>query len=174
MFGLIVFALDVVPDGLGWIPVILAYPTIPIAIGIAVMRYRLYEIDRIVSRGISYAIVTGLLVAAFGILAVALSTAMSELAQGQSIAVAASTLAVFAIFQPVVRGVRRAVDRQFDRARYDADGIAAGFSERLRAEVDMEAVAGDLAATANAAVAPSSLTIWLRTTSRDHLKSTTP
>ena len=59
VFGLIVFVLDVVPDGLGWIPVILAYPTIPIAIGIAVMRYRLYEIDRIVSRGISYAIVTG-------------------------------------------------------------------------------------------------------------------
>ena len=173
VFGLLVFALGDVQDGLGWVPVIIAYPTIPIAIGIAVMRYRLYEIDRIVSRGISYAIVTGVLVAAFGFGVIVLSTVLSELAQGPSIAVAGSTLAVFALSQPVVRRVRRAVDRRFDRAHYDADQIAATFSQRLRDEVDMETLTDDLAQTTTAAVAPTFLAIWLRTTSRDHLKSTT-
>ena len=174
VFGLIVFALGYVRDGLGWIPVVLAYPTVPIAIGIAVMRYRLYEIDRLVSRGIAYAIVTGLLVSVFGVIVVALSTVLSELAQGPSIAVAASTLAVFALAQPVVRRVRRAVDRRFDRARYDLERTAAAFSQRVRDEVDMTTLTRDLAQTATAAVAPTSLTVWLRTTSREPLKTTVP
>ncbi len=174
VFGLIVFALGYVRDGLGWIPVVLAYPTVPIAIGIAVMRYRLYEIDRLVSRGIAYAIVTGLLVSVFGAIVVALSTVLSELAQGPSIAVAASTLAVFALAQPVVRRVRRAVDRRFDRARYDLERTAAAFSQRVRDEVDMATLTRDLAQTATAAVAPTSLTVWLRTTSRAPLKTTVP
>jgi hypothetical protein len=141
---------------------IIAMLLLPVVIGIAILRYRLYEIDRIVSRGISYAIVTGLLVAVFGVVVITLSTVLSELAQGPSIAVAASTLAVFAIVQPVVRRVRHAVDRRFDRSRYDAARIAATFSQRLRNEVDMEAVTGDLARTAGTAVAPKTLTIWLR------------
>jgi hypothetical protein len=173
VFGLIVFGLELVPDGLGWIPVILAYPTIPIAVGIAVMRYRLYEIDRIVSRGIAYAIVTGLLGSVFAVGVVALSTVLSVLAQGASIAVAASTLAVFAIFQPVMRRVGRAVDRRFDRAHYDIERTATAFSHRLRDEVDMETVTIDLARTATAAVAPTFLAIWLRS-SQTPSKTTTP
>ncbi|MFL5645125.1 MAG: hypothetical protein ACJ776_10600, partial [Chloroflexota bacterium] len=76
--------------------------------------------------------------------------------------VAVSTLAVFALFQPVLRRVRRTVDRRFDRARYDGEQTAAEFGERLRWETHMERVTGDLRDTVEHAVAPSSLVIWLR------------
>ncbi len=152
--------------GAAWIPVAIAYPTIPLAIGIAVMRYRLYEIDRIVSRTIAYAVVTAVLAAVFGGAVVLLSTALSQVAQGQTIAVAASTLAVFAIFQPVLRRVRRAVDRRFNRARYDGDEVAMAFSSRLRDEVDITAVASDLDRTVRGAVGPSQVGLWLRAPER--------
>ena len=146
---------------------ILAMFALPLAVGIAVMRYRLYEIDRIVSRTIAYAIVTGVLVAVFGAIVISLSTVLAQFAQqGQTVAVAVSTLAVFAIFQPVLRRVRFAVDRRFNRARYDAERIALAFSERLRDEVDLEAVALDLDATVRRAVDPSTANLWIRAAGR--------
>ncbi len=111
----------------------------PIAIGIAVLRYRLYEIDRLISRTIGWAIVTGILVAVFGVLVVALQAALTPVTDESTLAVAASTLVAFALFQPLRRRVQRAVDRRFDRARYDGERVAAGFAERLRNQVDLEA-----------------------------------
>ncbi len=141
---------------------ILAMLAMPLVIGIAVLRYRLYEIDRIVSRTIAYAVVTVVLAAVFGGVVVLSSTALSQVAQGQTIAVAASTLAVFAIFQPVLRRVRHAVDRRFNRARYDAERTIASFSERLRDEVDITTVTKDLLDTVDSAIGPSSSGLWIR------------
>jgi hypothetical protein len=148
--------------GYGWIVAIVAYPTIPLAVGVAVMRYRLLEIDRIISRTLSYAAVTAILGAVF-VGAILLSqTLLSGITGNRGIPVAISTLAVFALFQPLLRRVRRAVDRRFDRARYDAERTAEAFAERLRWETDMERVSGDLRATVASAVAPVALAIWLR------------
>jgi hypothetical protein len=141
---------------------VLALMGLPWAVAIAVMRYRLYDIDRIVSRTIAYAVVTGILAVAFTGVILLLSGVLSSFAQGQTVAVAASTLAVFAIFQPVRQGVQRIVDRRFDRARYDGARTATAFAERLRNETDMETVKKDLALTTAMSMAPASLGIWLR------------
>ena len=137
-------------------------PACPLAIGIAVVRYRLYEIDRIISRTIGWALVTGLLVAVFigGVLA--LQALLADFTQGQTLAVAASTLVAFALFQPVRRRVQRAVDRRFDRARYDGERTAAAFAERLRDEVDLVTLAAELQGTVGAAVRPTISSLWLR------------
>jgi hypothetical protein len=145
-----------------WLPALVSFTLPPLAIGIAILRYRLYDIDRIVSRTIAYALVSAIVAAVFGGVVVLLSTALSSLAQGQTIAVAASTLAAFAVFQPVLRRVRREVDRRFNRARYDAGQTVAEFSARLREEVDIATVAGDLDATVRGAVKPASLRLWIR------------
>jgi hypothetical protein len=104
---------------------------IPIAIGTAVLRYRLYEIDRLISRTISWALVTGVLVVAFATGVVALQAVLEGLTQGETLAVAASTLVVFALFQPVRRRVQRIVDRRFDRARYDGQKVVDAFAVSL-------------------------------------------
>ena len=141
---------------------IFALFVLPFVIGIAILRYRLFEIDRIISRTIAYALATGLLGATFAILIVGLQAVLTRFTGGQTVAVATSTLAVFALFQPVLRRVRRAVDRRFDRARYDAERTAAAFSERLRDQVDIETVTTDLRATVAGAIAPTDLGVWLR------------
>ena len=151
-----VFALGV------WIMAILTLLFLPVVIGIAVLRYRLYEIDRIVSRTVAYGAVTGILAAIFGAIVLVLSTALAEVGQGQAIAVAASTLMVFALFQPLLRGVRHRVDRRFDRARYDAERTATSFAGRLRDEVDIATVADDLRDTVRTAIGPARLALWIR------------
>lgn len=148
--------------GAGWIPVIIAYPTIPLAIGMAVMRYRLFEIDRIISRTVGWAIVTAVLVVASGAMVVGLQALLASITQGQTLAVAASTLVAFALFQPVRRRVQTAVDRRFDRARYDGQRTVDAFAQRLRDVTDLGRVTTDLSATTRTAVAPASLTTWLR------------
>jgi hypothetical protein len=135
---------------------------VPVAIGIAILRYRLYEIDRIVSRTIAFGLVSAILAAVFGGVIVLLSAALSSFAQGETIAVAVSTLAAFAAFQPVLRRVRREVDRRFDRAGYDAERTIAKFSDRLRDEIDLAHLSSDLESTIREAIAPRSLGIWMR------------
>ena len=135
---------------------------LPLAIAVAILRYRLFEIDRIISRTLSYAIVTGLLGAVFVGVILLLQAAFTDVLGGGGIPVAISTLVVFALFQPVLRRVRGSVDRRFDRARYDGERTAGAFAERLRWETDMERVTGDLRATVEGAVAPKALSIWLR------------
>jgi hypothetical protein len=144
----------------------LATLTVPLAIGIGILRYRLFEIDRIVSRTIAYALVSAIVAGVFGGVVVFLSTALSSVAQGQTIAVAASTLAAFVVFQPVHRRVRRDVDRRFDRARYDAERTVAKFSDRLRDDIDLGSLSSDLDATIRDAISPRSVGIWLRESRR--------
>jgi hypothetical protein len=150
------------PNSLAAILSGLTIALVPISMGIAILRYRLYEIDRIISRTVGYGVVTALLGAVFLSSILLLQAALDRFTQGGTIAVAVSTLAVFALFQPLRRRVQAAVDRRFDRARYDADRTAEAFAGRLRDETDMATVTSDLAATANATVAPRSLSIWLR------------
>lgn len=139
---------------------------VPIAIGIAMLRHHLYDIDRIVSRTIAYGLVSAIVAVVFGGVVVLLSAALSTFAEGQTIAVAASTLVAFAVFQPVLRRVRRDVDRRFHRARYDSDQTVARFSDRLRDQIDLAHLRSDLDATIRAAMAPRSVAIWLRETRR--------
>ncbi|MEX1170741.1 MAG: hypothetical protein WEE50_11420 [Chloroflexota bacterium] len=136
---------------------------IPVAIGIAILRYRLYEIDRLISRTIGWAVVTGVLVTVFAGAVVALQGVLDGVTQGQTLAVAASTLVAFALFQPVRRRVQSLVDRRFDRARYDAQRTVDAFAEHLRNEVDLATLRTALVATADDAIRPVSTTVWLRT-----------
>jgi hypothetical protein len=134
----------------------------PIAIGIAITRYRLYEIDRIISRTIGYALVTGVLVLVFigGVLG--LQTILEPLTGGNTVAVAASTLIAAALFQPLRRRIQGAVDRRFDRARYDGQKVVDAFGRQLRDEVDLDRLRTSLLATADDVVRPASASIWLR------------
>ncbi len=135
---------------------------IPLAIGIAILRYRLYDIDRIISRTISWALVTGLLVAAFVGLVIGLTALLGSLAGGSTFAVAGSTLVVFALFQPLRRRIQVAVDRRFDRARYDARRTVDAFAERLRNDVDLASVQGDLLGVVVGSLQPASVAVWTR------------
>jgi hypothetical protein len=139
----------------------LAFGYLPVAIGIAILRYRLYEIDRVISRTIGWAIVTGLLVAVFVGLVVGLG-AVLPVGSENTLVVAVATLVAFALFQPLRRRVQRAVDRRFDRSRYDGERTAAAFAERLRSEVDLGSLRSDLLVTATGAIRPERASIWLR------------
>jgi hypothetical protein len=145
-----------------WIVMVAGLGLLPLAIGIAMLRYRLYELDRLVSRTIAYAVVTGLLVATYAGLVLLLEGPLGSAAGGETIPVALSTLAVATLFTPVRRRVQRIVDRRFDRARYDAKGTTTAFSERLRNETDLGAVTTALDGTVRRAMAPTVMQVWLR------------
>jgi len=141
--------------------VVVGIGCVPLSITVAVLRFRLYDLDRVVSRTVTYGAVTGLLLAVY----VGLVTAVSRLTpSGSSLAVASSTLAVAALFQPVRRRVQLAVDRRFNRARYDADRTVDVFRRRLREEVDLDAVRTELLAVAQQTLQPASSALWLRDT----------
>jgi hypothetical protein len=133
---------------------------------VAILRYRLYEIDRLVSRTIGWAIVTGVLGVVFVCLVVTLQAVLAPFTRESTLAVAASTLVAFGLFQPLRRRVQRTVDRRFDRARYDGQRTTDAFAERLRNEVDLGTIRTSLAATANEAVRPSGSALWLRSRGR--------
>ena len=132
---------------------------VPVSIGVAVLRYRLYEIDRIISRTLAYTIVTGLLV---GVYAGLVLLATQVFGFHTEVAVAAATLAAAALFNPVRRRVQHAVDRRFNRARYDADRIVAAFAAGLRGAVDLTALTDSLAGTVQQALEPAHLSIWMK------------
>jgi hypothetical protein len=160
------FALPVLADGIVvtaiWLVAFSSLAALPVAIGVAVVRYRLYEIDRLISRTIGWAILTAVLAGVLVGGIVALQAILAPFANESSIAVAASTLVALALFQPLQRRVQRAVDRRFDRARYDGQRTADQFAHRLRSETDMTAVLGDLSRTTGASVAPTTLGVWIR------------
>ncbi len=135
---------------------------IPIAIGIAILRYRLYDIDRLISRTIGWALVTGILAAVFVGVVLALQSLLAGFTQGETLAVAASTLAAFALFQPLRRRIQVAVDRRFDRARYDGQLTVDAFAERLRDEVEFAEIDRDIHRVIDDAVRPTHVGMWLR------------
>jgi hypothetical protein len=137
----------------------------PVAIGIAVTRYRLFEIDRIISRTIGWAVVTGVIVAVFAGTVVGLQAVLVGVTQSQSVPVAVSTLVAAALFQPVRRRVQSAVDRRFNRAQYDAQRTATEFAERLRDQVDLPSLSGDFARVVDTALHPRTVAVWIRRSS---------
>jgi len=131
---------------------------LPVAVGIAVMKYRLYAIDRIISRTLAYTIVTGLLV---GVYTGLVLLATRVLTVHTPVAVAVATLAAAALFSPLRRRVQGAVDRRFNRARYDADQTVAAFAARLKDAVDLDSVRDDLAGVVQHALEPAHISIWI-------------
>jgi hypothetical protein len=128
------------------------------AIAVAVLKYRLYDIDRVISRTLAYAIVTGLLVGAYAGL-VLLATQVFRF--HSTVAVAAATLAAAALFNPLRRRVQQVVDRRFNRARYDAEQTVAAFAARLKDTVDLDSVRGDLATVVDLALQPAHISLWI-------------
>jgi hypothetical protein len=128
------------------------------AIATAVLKYRLYEIDRIISRTLAYAIVTGLLI---GLYAGLVLLATHVLSLRSTVAVAAATLAAAALFSPVRRRVQRVVDRRFNRARYDADMTVALFAAHLKDAVNLDSVQDDLASVVQRALEPAHVSVWI-------------
>jgi hypothetical protein len=153
------------PSGLGlapdWISAII-FPALlcpPVAVAVAALRYRLYDLDLIISRTLTWALLTVLL--GLGYAAVVLG--LSRLAgQGSSLVVAAATLGVVAAFSPLRRRVQDLVDRRFNRRRYDAAGTVEAFAARLRDQVDLDALHGELLAVVDQTMQPTRASLWLR------------
>jgi len=136
----------------------IVFPLIPAAVGIAILKYRLYDIDRIISRTLAYAIVTALLI---GLYAGLVLLATQVLGRHTPATVAAATLAAAALFSPLRRRVQRMVDRRFNRVRYDADQMVAAFAAGLRGAADLDTVRTDLLAVVNRAVEPAHISVWI-------------
>jgi hypothetical protein len=131
---------------------------LPVSVGVAILKYRLYDIDRVISRTLAYVIVTGLLVGVYAGL-VLLTTQVFRV--HTPVAVAASTLAAAALFNPVRRRVQRAVDRRFNRARYDADKTVAAFAARLKDAVELDSVRDDLTGVVRQVLEPAHVSVWI-------------
>jgi hypothetical protein len=137
---------------------------IPIAMGVAILKYRLFDIDRVISRTLAYAIVTGLLVGMYSGLVLLATRVVSVTTP---VAVAASTLAAAALFNPLRRRVQRMLDRRFNRSRYDADQMVAAFAARLKDAVDLDSIRDDLASIIQQALEPVHVSVWTSSTSAD-------
>lgn len=137
---------------------------LPLTVGVAVLRHRLYDIDRLVNRTAVYFAVSVLLAAVYGASVLLLTVPLSQVSGGDALAVAGSTLAAAALFQPVRAAVQRFVDHRFDRARFDGALTIAAFGTRLRDEVDLDSVLVDLHEVIRATIGPSSASVWLSPT----------
>jgi len=141
---------------------IFAIGTIPVATGVAILRYRLYDIDRILSRTVAWAGIMVVLVATFVGLVIGLQALLEPITGGGTLAVAGSTLVVAAATQPLARRVQAGVDRRFFRGRYDAARTVDSFAGRLRSEVDLQSIEHDVHATLSGTVNPVHVAVWIR------------
>ena len=137
---------------------VIGIAALPASMAIAILRYRLYEIDRIISRTLAYTVVTGLLA---GLYAGLVLLATHVLSFSSPVAIAASTLAAAALFSPLRRRVQDAVDRRFNRARYDAGQTVAAFAASLKDAVDLDSIRDDLARTVHRALEPAHGAVWI-------------
>ena len=137
----------------------ISFAVLPLAIGAAVARYRLYDLDRIISRTLAYGLLTVLLGSAYAAVVLGLGQLLGH---DSSLVVAAATLAVAAVFQPARRRVQALVDRRFNRRRHDAARTIATFSDRLREQVDLATLTAELLAVADRTVEPTMVSLWLR------------
>jgi len=153
---------EVVTNALG----VLVVPSIPIAAGIAIFRYRLYDIDRIINRTLVYAALTGVLVAVYVGGVVLLQALFRSLAGGEStLAVVASTLAIAALFSPLRRTIQAFIDRRFYRSRYDAAKTLGTLGATLRDETDLDSLSGALVGVVRETMQPAHASLWLRRSS---------
>ena len=142
----------------GWASVV-GTVFLPLATGAAILRYRLYDLDRIVSRTLAYGLLTLLLAAGYAAVALGLGRLLGK---SSSLAVAAATLAVAAAFQPLRRRVQQAVDRRFNRRRHDAGRVIGAFAARLRDQVDLDALHTELLAVVDQTMQPTTAWLWQR------------
>jgi hypothetical protein len=135
---------------------------IPVATAVAVLRYRLYDFDRVVSRTLVYGALSALLAGCYAGLVLGLQAAFGSVTQGNELAVACSTLAVAALFRPLRRRVQTAVDRRFYRSKVNAEATLARFGARLRHEADLDSLRAELQAVVGQTLAPAHVSLWLR------------
>jgi hypothetical protein len=163
--GAVLGLLIALPGGLGFAPdwtSSIVFPALlcpPVAVGVAVLRYRLYDLDRVVSRTLSYGLLTVLLALGYAAVVLGLGRLLPD---SSSLAVAAATLAAAALFQPLRGRVQGLVDRRFNRRRYDATRTVEGFAARLREQVDLDALHGELLAVVDQTMQPTRASLWLR------------
>jgi MFS family permease len=160
--GGVVFGVAVVPSlaitSMLWEVATVGFAALPLSIGLGILRYRLYDIDRIISRTLAYALVTGLLI---GLYAGLVLLATQVLRLSSPVSVAAATLLAAAAFNPLRRRVQARVDRRFNRARYDADAAVRVFAARLAGTVDLDGIRADLARTVHTTLQPAHLSVWV-------------
>jgi hypothetical protein len=148
--------------------VLISYAGVPVAVGVAVLRYRLYDIDIIINRTLVYAILTATLALVYVGSVVGLQFILRALSgQESAIAVVASTLAIAALFNPLRRRVQALVDRRFYRRKYDAAKTLTAFNSRLREETDLEALSDDVLGVVWETIQPTHASLWLRPDTTD-------
>jgi hypothetical protein len=135
------------------------FPVLPLALGAAILRYRLYDLDHIISRTLAYGLLTVLLGGGYALVVLGLG---QLLGRDSSLVVAAATLAVAAVFQPARRRIQQLVDRRFNRRRYDAAQTIVAFSARLRDEIDLDTLSAELLSVVEQTVQPTTASVWLR------------
>ena len=145
---------------------LVAVLSLPIAVAIAILRYRLYDIDVLINRTVVYGATSAAIGATFFLGIVALQAILRPLTSGSQLAVAASTLVSFALFQPIRRRVQDAVNRRFERSRYDAVRTVDAFADQLRDEVDLDALTAELVGTVSTTMSPAHASLWLRERAR--------
>jgi hypothetical protein len=169
--GLLLLAAATLPLGsisdVFWAAAFTAFPVVPVAAAIAIVRHRLFDIDLIIKRSLSYGALTVVLIGAYVAGILLLQLVLEPFTKQGELAVAGSTLVVAALFQPARRRIQRTVDRRFDRSRYDASRTMAAFSTRLRDGLDLESVGEEIVATVAETMRPASVRVWLRKAGTD-------
>jgi hypothetical protein len=150
----------------GGVPFVLALIALPIGTAVAILRYRLYDIDLLINRTLVYGLLSAALAATYFTGVVVLQAALRPLTGGSEVAVALSTLTVVAVFAPLRRRIQTAVDRLFYRSRYDAGRTLDAFGAALRDEVDLDSVRADLLDVVGATLRPAHASLWLREAKR--------
>jgi hypothetical protein len=162
-FGLLIFGPSITTDWIGGALVAVGSVGMPVAIAVAIFKYRLYAIDQVINRTLVYGALTVVLGGVYAVIVLAVGQLLGGLgATTPSWAVAGATLAVAALFQPARRRIQQAVDRRFDRRRYDAAKTIQAFSARLRDEIDLDTLAAELLAVVNQTMQPTRASLWLR------------
>ena len=168
--GLLVISLigELIPSFINTIILPVAFLLIPLSLGFSILRYRLYDIDVLINRTLVYSALTVILTGVYVGLIIGLQALLRGIInQGSGVAIVISTLAIYALFQPLRRRIQRIIDRRFYRSKYDATKIVAAFSTSLRQEVDLDQLREDLLAVIQETMQPAQVSLWLRPPEHD-------